>query len=636
MGKVIYYLKFNSIYDWQCISFGLAVLFLPFHVIQQSLSIPIMGDMGGKLSIYPIVIGLGLFVYQCQRQREIFIPKKCIIFFVILLIWQLISLVHGLYIFPAWPEVSADKFNKLNYLLSHLSDKGIVINMLTIGHVWWSIKLIVRQILIYCITYGAVIWIIALFYQNREKPFKAFRYGVLVSAIICSLYSIVEFMYLFGSYDAMAILAHINPIIYDVGTGHGWWPPLLGGNRVRSMFAEPAFMALYLTVAIPFVFAQIYTVKTKKWFWKLLFIMLLFMMWGTNSKTAMGILLAEGLATVVFLYLRRKHLSFKQICWPLIALMILCGVGTGLNWIFQHRYSVDYDLVSLESDNTITLKITNKSDTVWEERTGITLTSAWFTKDWRDEYGRVNIPLDTTLLPHQSSIVTFNLPEPISREDYPNVIMELAANNTFQNDVRLVGQGSSNFSLRWDQDHWLDKGESRVKDNKMTALTSTTAGSNQQRYGLMYVETLIGLDHLFFGVGGNELKQAYIISYIPEWLMKNKEVQLWVSYQETKGLLKAHFPILSDYSHQFASYGLPGFVLFLLPSFYGLFLLLKKRAYWLKASYQEYSQIAILGVSYFGLMVAFVGCNSLELYIYWLLLGVLLGYYGTLGSKDRS
>ena len=103
----------------------------------------------------------------------------------------------------------------------------------------------------------------------RETSFQVLRYGILGGAIICSAYAIIEFLYLFGSYDAMTILAHINLSIYDVGIDHGWWPPLLGGNRVRSVFAEPAFMALYLTVTIPFLFAQIYTAKTKKWFWKI-------------------------------------------------------------------------------------------------------------------------------------------------------------------------------------------------------------------------------------------------------------------------------------------------------------------------------------------------------------------------------
>lgn len=624
-----------SIYDWEYIMLGFAVFLIPFHTGHLALAVPLMGNMGSKLSIFPILIGLFFFLYQSIKKRKCYIPQICITFFCFLLLWQILSIIYGLFIFPEWQEISVNQFKKVNFLITHLSDKGVIIDKEIIGHLWWAAKMILSHILEYCVTYGAVLWVISLFYQNRRNALRAFRYGILISAVICSLYSIIEFLYLFGSYDAMNILAHINPFIYDVGIDHGWWPPLLGGNRVRSVFAEPAFMSLYLTVTIPFLFAQIYTAKTKKWFWEIIFAMQLLMMWGTNSKTALGILLAEGVAVVVFLFLRRKRIGWKQLIHPLLAIIILCGVGMGMNWIFQHRYAVDYDLVSIAPDNTVTLKITNKSATVWENIAGIDLTSAWFTDDWKNECGRINVPLSATLLPGQSCEVSIKLPQPISKELYPNVVLELEANNTFQKKLRLAGQGASKFTLQWDRNHWLDKGETKAKENKMTALTSQTEGSNQQRYGLMYVETLIGRDHPVFGVGGEELKQAYFVSYIPDWLMKNREVQLWVTYQKSKGFLKARFPILSDYTHQFASYGLPGFILFLLPSFYGLFLLFKKRTYWLEANFQEYLQVAILGISYFGLMVAFVGCNSFELYIYWLLLGVLIGYYGTLGRDNK-
>ena len=615
--------------------FGIAIFLIPFHTGHMALSISIFGSMGSKLSIFPVLIGLCLFLYQCIRTREWHVPKICNAFFCILLIWQILSLLHGLLIFPSWQEISANQFKKLDFLLSILSSKGIILDTLSIGRAWWIIKLIFTHILEYSVTYGVVIWGISLFHRNRETSFQVLRYGILGGAIICSAYAIIEFLYLFGSYDAMTILAHINLSIYDVGIDHGWWPPLLGGNRVRSVFAEPAFMALYLTVTIPFLFAQIYTAKTKKWFWKIVFAMQLFMMWGTNSKTALGILLAEGLAVVVFLFLRRKRIAWKQFIRPLLAIIILCGIGMGMNWIFQHRYSVDYDLVSIAPDDTVTLKITNKSKTIWEKREGIDLTGAWFTDDWKYEYGRVNVPLNQTLLPGESCEVSIKLPEPSSKEEYPKVLLELEINNTVQKRVLLTSQGATMFTLQWNQNHWLDKGESKVKENKMTALTSQIEGSNQQRYGMMYIEMLIGRDYPIFGVGGQKLKQAYYVSYIPNWLLKNKEIQLWITYQKTKGFLKASFPTLSDYSHQFASYGLPGFILFLLPSFYGLFLLFKKKSYWLKADFQEYLRVAILGISYFGIMVAFVGCNSLELYIYWLLLGALIGYYGTLGRDNK-
>jgi hypothetical protein len=626
-------IKSISIYQIEYILLGIAAFLLPIHNVHTFMAIPFIGNMGSKLSVFPILLGLFLFVFHNFKQRIKPIPKAFQIFFFLLLLWQIISLIHGIFIFTAWDEVSVNHFQRLNKLISILSKNGIAVDSIFIGRVWWSIRLIISHVLEYCFTYGVVLWIVSLFYQERESTFKCFRYGMLSGSIICTLYSIIEFFYLFGNYDALNALIFINPYIYDVGSSHGWWPPLLGGNRVRSVFAEPAYMALFLTVSIPLLIIQIHCCNRGKWLWKILLGIQVLMMWGTNSKTAMGIMLAEGLAACLFLLLRRKHLQFQRVLRSVIILILLCVVGMGLNRIFQHRYAIDYDLVSIDPDDTITLNVTNKSWIYWDRREKLALTGAWFTDDWQGECGRTEVLLGKSLLPGQSCQVQMKLPKPISKMVYPNIVIELETTNPLEKKIRLGGEGAGKFTLKWDEDHWLDKGETKPKDNKMTALTSKTEGSNQQRYGLMYVETLIGLDHWLFGVGGQELKQAYFLSYIPDWLMKNREVKLWVKYQREKGFLNSGFPIISDYTHQFASYGLLGFFLYLMPSFYGLYLLISKRKMWLQAESQEYLRIAALSISYFGLMVSFIGGNSTQLYIYWLLLGVLLGYLGTINEE---
>lgn len=636
MHKFEMMIKAFSIYDWECIMLSLATFFIPFHNTHEFLNIRFMGEMGNKLSIYPVLVGICLFLYQRTKKEKVYVPHKILLFLLFFFVWQFISLIHGLFIFPGWQDISVSQFRKLEFLLSFFEYHGIIIEPGAIGRIWWSFKLIIPHILGYCVTYGAVLWVISLFYKNREQAFLSFYHGILGGTIVCSLYFLIEFLYLFGSYYAMVLLTHINPLLYDVESIHGWWPPLLEANRVRSVFAEPAYMALYLAVTIPILFTQIYKAKHNRWIWKILFLLQLVMMWGTNSKTAMGIMIAECMAAFIFLFLRRKQLILKQIFYPMVAIFIICGVGIECNWTFQHRYATSYDLVSIDENENITLKVTNKSNTIWDERKGIVLTGAWFTDDWTVEYGRTNVPLSKTLLPGQSQEIKIKLPSSVDKSVYTNILFELAINNQWIKDKRLFGQGAENFTLHWDQNHWIETRGTQLKENKMTALTSKTEGSNQQRYGLIYVETLIGLDHLIFGVGGQELKQAYIPEYIPDWLKENKEINLWLSYQKTKKVYNLGFPILSDYTHQFSSYGLLGIILYLVPSFYGLYLLINKRKLWLLSSATEYMQIAILSISYLGLMVSFIGCNSFELYIYWLLLGTLIGYYGTLERDSKS
>ena len=106
-----------------------------------------------------------------------------------------------------------------------------------------------------------------------------------------------------------------------------------------------------------------------------------------------------------------------------MAIVILCGVGMGINWVFQHRYAVDYDLISIAPDDTVTLKITNKSYTVWEKREGITLTCAMFADDWQSASNRVNVPLDTTLSPGQSCQISIKLPQNNQKEEYPKCLI---------------------------------------------------------------------------------------------------------------------------------------------------------------------------------------------------------------------
>lgn len=635
MNNILQKLEKMTIFNWECIMLGFATFLLPFHTGHKFLVVPFMGNMGPKLSIYPLLIGLGLFIYNRLKTGTWNVPRYILYFFSTLLVWHMFSLVHGYHYFPAWQEISSDKFKTLQLLVSLFAKKGIYVDSLLIGRVWWSVKLVIVHILEYGVTYGTSLWIISLFYQNAKATFHFFSYGILASSVICVVYSVIEFLYLFGCFDAMKALAVINPFIYDVGIDHGWWPPLLEKTRIRSIFAEPAFLSLYLSISIPVLFLQIHKSLYHKWIWKIMFVMQIFMMWGTNSKTAMGIMLAEGLAACFFLILRRKRLQFKQIYSSIIILLFLSTIGIGLNHIFQHRYAIDYNLVSINPDETITLNVTNRSKTYWDKRKGIALTGALFTNDWKRECGRIVVPLGKSLFPGQSCQVHLKFPQYISKIDYPNIAIELETKNSWEQERRLGEEGAGSFTLYWDGRRWLGKGEVNPKENKMTALTSKTEGSNQQRYGLMYVETLIGLDHFLLGVGGQDLKQAYFIHYIPDWLMENGEIKLWVSYQKEKGLLKAYFPILSDYTHQFSSYGLLGLILYLTPSFYGFYLLIKTRKLWLGFASYLYLKLSALITGFFGMMVSFVGCNSYELYIYWIVLGVLLGCLETI-DKSKS
>ena len=96
--------------------------------------------------------------------------------------------------------------------------------------------------------------------------------------------------------------------------------------------------------------------------------------------------------------------------------------------------------------------------------------------------------------------------------------------------------------------------------------------------------------------------------------------------QKERGILRSGFPVISEYPNQFATYGGLGLFLFLFPSFYSLYELWKSRAKWLNKDNKLFLPTSVLCVAFFGLMVSYIGGNSMQIYTYWILLGVIIGW----------
>ena len=167
----------------------------------------------------------------------------------------------------------------------------------------------------------------------------------------------------------------------------------------------------------------------------------------------------------------------------------------------------------------------------------------------------------------------------------------------------------------------------------MSAIASTSNGSNQQRFGMMRVDYNIGKEYPILGVGGNDLKQAYVISNIPDSLKHNAEVKLWIESQNENGIFKSSFPIISEYPHQFAVYGTLGLIGFLIPSFYITWLLVGFHKKWLHIEQELFWKIFFLVVGYFGLMASFIAGTTMQLYLYWIMLGIMISLLLSIKNK---
>lgn len=56
----------------------------------------------------------------------------------------------------------------------------------------------------------------------------------------------------FNNIYAYKLLKIINPYLYDVSVVHGWWPPLIWENQLRSLCTEPSHFGIIVSLIIPF------------------------------------------------------------------------------------------------------------------------------------------------------------------------------------------------------------------------------------------------------------------------------------------------------------------------------------------------------------------------------------------------
>lgn len=62
------------------------------------------------------------------------------------------------------------------------------------------------------------------------------------------------------------ILRTVNPCIHSIENDGTWWPPLLWGGQLRSVFAEPSYFGIYAAFAMPLLWYKL--IETQMSLWK--------------------------------------------------------------------------------------------------------------------------------------------------------------------------------------------------------------------------------------------------------------------------------------------------------------------------------------------------------------------------------
>ncbi len=141
------------------------------------------------------------------------------------------------------------------------------------------------------------------------------------------------------------------------------------------------------------------------------------------------------------------------------------------------------------------------------------------------------------------------------------------------------------------------------------------AGSNHSRFTVQKTHIHIGLEHPLLGVGTG-LRQGYLREKLdkdPGW-----EIQKWNKNIDNKGMLRAGFANLGDFTLRFAETGFLGLGIYLLPSFVLLLTYVKV----LVKRHEKITPFLFAGLSFLGIMSTGLGDGMNITFCYWVAMAI--------------
>lgn len=295
------------------------VLTLIFTEVPKPIGLNFLaGDLAGKLSTYPILIGCLYMIYLRKRvlfgfEERIFFRYILILFFV-----TFISLILGALSFPYYSAIFSGPINQIEkfpYVYNKLSDMNIAVSKTDLLVVWLIASKIKNLIFLFAWTYFASFMIYLWYKDDSNDGIQILSKGIFISLIILCLYGLLDVFYLAGNDYATNILTHLNPIVHTIQSDGTWWPPLLWNNQLRSVFSEPSYFGIYMAFAIPLLWMCLFDGQGKRIYltvgWILNFICMLFM-FLTKARTAtmllFGLIILLIFFCILFLPLKKKVL----------------------------------------------------------------------------------------------------------------------------------------------------------------------------------------------------------------------------------------------------------------------------------------------------------------------------------------
>ena len=234
------------------------------------------GTIGDKLVFYPLFIGSIYIIYLLWRKKNFEdFYNDCKIFYQYIVVYVgflVVSLAWGLIDYPYCDLILNSSISQSKWLSQAdflLANNGIFVDKTVLLKIYMLIKPIKVLFLGVFYTFISATVIFYLYQRDSKKVFSILLQGTLCAVCIILLYSVIELFYLGHVSVAGDILRTVNPCIHSIENDGTWWPPLLWGGQLRSVFAEPSYFGIYAAFAMPLLWYKLIETQMSLWkfFW---------------------------------------------------------------------------------------------------------------------------------------------------------------------------------------------------------------------------------------------------------------------------------------------------------------------------------------------------------------------------------
>lgn len=301
----------------------LTVLALPFTFLPKNMQLMGLGQELSKWFILAGMVTVGI-EYAVGRFH---IDRRFLYFAAVYILWQLVSLALGLATYEYNELLTLNQMDKLPRLLDFLAGRGIAVNEMLAIKLWLFLRF-AKDIIFNSAAFIYIGFIVFhLYSQNFRQGFYAVRRAVLALMVIMGAFSLIELAW-FKLKMAWAenILRTLSPYYLKIADLHGWWPPLVNPDGIRSLCAEPSFFGILCAFAFPFLWS--YVLERRHTVPMLLFIAYCNLLAAaTNSRTAVAITAFELIALLVYAVMAKNKIYRMAAGMVLVATLLGCGLN---------------------------------------------------------------------------------------------------------------------------------------------------------------------------------------------------------------------------------------------------------------------------------------------------------------------